>query len=108
MTHSPVAAEYPLGMAGSLSQTCGQVSVIREPTATGSWQRGQTEARVAARQRACQSLAARGAQRRPRQAAAQPRPLIFCASAKSFAVRPPAECVDSVSVTLFHWIRMSG
>jgi hypothetical protein len=35
-------------------------------------------------------------------------PLIRSASAKSLAVRPPAECVDSVSVTLFHWMRMSG
>ena len=38
----------------------------------------------------------------------QPSALIRLASAKSNSVSPPAECVDSVSVTLFHWIRMSG
>src|SRR5580693_5592595 len=39
---------------------------------------------------------------------AQFRALIFPARSKSAPVRPPAECVDSVNVTLFHWIRMSG
>jgi hypothetical protein len=38
----------------------------------------------------------------------QPSALIFAARSKSAAVRPPAECVDNVSVTLFHSIRMSG
>jgi hypothetical protein len=37
-----------------------------------------------------------------------PRALIWPASLKSASVRPPSECVDSVSVTLFHWMRMSG
>ena len=30
------------------------------------------------------------------------------ARAKSAPVRPPAECVDKVNVTLFHWISTSG
>ena len=34
--------------------------------------------------------------------------LICAANAKSFSVRPPAEWVDKVSVTVSHWIRMSG
>src|ERR1700734_143297 len=34
--------------------------------------------------------------------------LIWRASAKSAPVRPPAECVDNVKVTLFHWISTSG
>src|SRR6266700_3437724 len=42
--------------------------------------------------------------RRPPQGSA----LIWLARAKSAAVRPPAEWVDSVSVTVFHEIAMSG
>jgi hypothetical protein len=38
----------------------------------------------------------------------QDRAEIWRASAKSFVVRPPALCVLSVSVTLFHEIAMSG
>jgi len=38
----------------------------------------------------------------------QDRALICRASAKSAPVRPPAECVDNVKVTLFHWISTSG
>ena len=34
--------------------------------------------------------------------------LIRPAKAMSAAVSPPSECVDRVSVTRFHWIRMSG
>jgi hypothetical protein len=39
---------------------------------------------------------------------AQVSALILPASWKSAAVRPPAEWVDRVSVTRFHWIVMSG
>jgi len=46
-----------------------------------------------------------GASKRP---AGQDRALICRASAKSAPVRPPAECVDNVKVTLFHWISTSG
>ena len=41
-------------------------------------------------------------------ASGQESPLIRSASAKSLTVRPPAECVDKVSVTLFQLMPMSG
>ncbi len=46
--------------------------------------------------------------RRPPAATGQVSWLIRSARAKSLAVRPPAECVDSVNVTLFQAMPMSG